>query len=219
MKRPIPSAKRSSLTITLEKRNLLLVEGKDEINFFEKLLKKLGFIDQIQVIEIGGVERMSGMLAALTLMPNFESVRSIGIVRDADDSVAGAEQSVRSILTQLNLPETTNHNSFTQGDLLDLKIGVFIMPGEDVDGTMLEDLCLKTVENQPYLPLIENYLSELEEVGLQLPSNKAKAKVQIYLASQKRIVHSLGLGAQRGYWDFEHICLEDLKVFLHELVG
>lgn len=218
MRRQVARPNRNSPTLTIENKRLLLVEGKDEVYFFGKMFKELALMDQIQIIEIGGVERMNSTLSALMLMPNFESVQSIGIIRDADDSVESALQSLRNILGQSNLPAPAQHNSFEQGES-DLKVGVFIMPGSEIDGTMLEDLCLKTVEDQPYLPLIERYLSQLEAEGLELPSNIAKSKVQIYLASQKRIVHSLGLGAQRGYWNLNHSSLEDVKRFLHSLIS
>lgn len=216
MKLPLPSKKKSTQTTTLENKNLLLVEGKDEIYFFEKLLSKMGFIHEVQIIDIGGVERMRERLEALVLMPNFEAVQSIGIVRDADDSVQSAEQSVRDLLAHLKLPVATSHNTFER-DGNGLQVGVYIMPGRDISGRMLEDLCLKTIETEPFLPLIEQYLTDIESAGLQRPSNVAKAKVQIYLASQKKIVHSLGLGAQRGYWDLENSSLDELKQFLNKL--
>jgi len=49
------------------------------------------------------------------------------------------------------------------------------------------------------------------------PLNPSKAKVQTYLAARKEITNALGLGAQKGYWNLDHVCFEDIKQFLRKL--
>lgn len=202
--------------LEIEKEKVLLVEGKDEEAFFSKLMEGLNLAAKIQVISIGGVDQMKSNLEVFRLAPGFEGIRSLGIVRDADNSLSSAVQSVRTLLENNDLPSPTSHNTFTQREG-GIKVGIFVMPGTNIEGEMLEDLCLKTVENESHIPLIDQYFEKFNENNIDLPSNLAKAKVQVFLASQRRIVTSLGLGAQRNYWNLDHTCLDDIKNFLQSL--
>ncbi|WP_411567641.1 DUF3226 domain-containing protein [Sporosarcina sp. GW1-11] len=173
-------------------------------------------IEDIQLVEIGGVEQMSAKLATFMLIPDFESVTSIGFVRDADHSFDSAMQSMRMILEKNSLQSSSNHGQVTQ-DESDRRTGIFIMPGENIEGTMLEDLCLHIIKERKYIELIDHYIENIKKNELQTPSNLAKEKTQIYLASQRKIVHSIGLAAQKSYWDLTHPDLDELKDFIRKL--
>jgi hypothetical protein len=90
------------------------------------------------------------------------------------------------------------------------------MPGEAVEGTMLEDLCLKTVENQPAMKCVNEFVCCACELEIK-PRNLSKAKVQTFLAAQPDITNSVGIGAQKNYWDFESPYIDELKQFLNQL--
>ena len=49
------------------------------------------------------------------------------------------------------------------------------------------------------------------------PNNIAKAKAQVFLAAMPELVKSVGVGAQKGYWDFNSEELTDLKSFINNL--
>ena len=89
------------------------------------------------------------------------------------------------------------------------------MPGNS-DAGMLEDLCLKTVENHPAMGCVQPFtscISELEES----PNNIVKAKAQAFLAAMPELANSVGVGAQKGYWNFKSEELTDLKSFIGNL--
>ncbi len=101
------------------------------------------------------------------------------------------------------------------------KIGIFIMPDNYGLG-MLENLCLKTIEDQKIKVCVDDYISciaDCQSVEEREHFNEAKARVQAYLAARVPLVNSLGLGAIKGYWDFEHSCFDEIKKFLHDLFG
>lgn len=193
---------------------ILLVEGKDEVIFFEEYFKRLDIKKDIQIINIQGVQNMKTKVKTIINMPNFEQVVSIGIVRDSDGSIAAALQSIKNILREVSLPIPEKHNSFKEDGI---KVGIFIMPGDEIAGTMLEDLCLETKKDDINLELINDYLRALEEKGSSYPSNIAKAKCLIYLASTNKVVNEIGLGAKKGYWDFHHPSLNPLRTFIDNL--
>nr|VFK37292.1 MAG: hypothetical protein BECKSD772F_GA0070984_101339 [Candidatus Kentron sp. SD]VFK42367.1 MAG: hypothetical protein BECKSD772E_GA0070983_101635 [Candidatus Kentron sp. SD]VFK79441.1 MAG: hypothetical protein BECKSD772D_GA0070982_10507 [Candidatus Kentron sp. SD] len=199
----------------------LAVEGKDERNFFEAMLRQLD-IQGVQLVDIGGKDQFKTKFSTLYNLDGFQEVRSLGLIRDAEDKAADAAfSSICSILKKYHLPMPDAPNTVIGGKNQqgkDIRIGIFIMPN-NADQGMLEDLCLKSVREERVFSCVEQYmdccLSALPED--ERPRNHAKAKVQTYLAARKEIVNSLGVGAQAGHWEFDHGCFNDIKRFLRTL--
>nr|VFK61081.1 MAG: hypothetical protein BECKUNK1418G_GA0071005_101534 [Candidatus Kentron sp. UNK]VFK69566.1 MAG: hypothetical protein BECKUNK1418H_GA0071006_10164 [Candidatus Kentron sp. UNK] len=199
----------------------LAVEGKDERNFFEAMLRQLG-IQDVQLVDIGGKDQFKTKFSTLYNLDGFQEVRSLGLIRDAEDKAADAAfSSICSILKKYHLPIPDAPNTVIGGKNQqgkDIRVGIFIMPN-NADQGMLEDLCLKSARTEPVFACVDQYmdccLSALPEN--EQPRNPSKAKVQAYLATRKEIANSLGVGAHKGYWDFEHHCFGDIKRFLRAL--
>jgi hypothetical protein len=202
-------------------RNILAVEGDDEKNFFDKLLRHMGIVD-FDIRCVGGKTRFKDKLPALVRASGFfradgsSSVEYLAIIRDKDQDDAFA--SIARIVQNAGLTPAAKHGRFSTAQP---KVGIFILPGETIAGTMLEDLCLKTVENEQAMECVEKFASCIAGLS-DPPKNMSKAKVQafkshVFLATQPEIVDSVGLGAQKGYWDFDSPCLDELKQFLLHL--
>lgn len=201
--------------IKIESDKLLLVEGKDEVSFFTSYLKYLN-ISGVQMLDIAGKDQFKNKIPALLNLPEFERVAKYAIIRDADDSETDAFKSILDILTKYKQPTPGKTGSFKiRGDL---SVGIFVMPGNDEVG-MLETLCLQTVAEKPLMQKVEDYVNSARELLENKKDNYNihKAKIQTYLAGMPEIVNSLGLGAKKGYWNFEHKSLEKLKEFITEL--
>jgi len=65
--------------------NLLVVEGQDESDFFEALLNYLN-IKQIQLINMRGKNKFAIEFFSLCSIQNFNSIKQIGFIRDAEKS-------------------------------------------------------------------------------------------------------------------------------------
>ncbi len=201
----------------IESNNLLAVEGKDECNFFKALLKYLD-IKHVQLVDIGGKDQFADKFDALYIGEGFKRIKQLGFVRDAEEKPAqSAFQSICGILKKKELPTPDKPNQVTEKQ--GFKIGVYIMPDNKVAG-MLENLCLQTIKDEPINGCIQNYIEcfqadQKEEEKKKY--NDPKARVQAYLASCSPIKNSLGLGALKGYWNFEHQCFQDIKQFLKQL--
>ena len=128
--------------VRITKRIQLLVEGNDQRNFAEALLSRIGRSD-IEVQNFGGVTELGEFLAALQESASFEMVKSIGILRDAEHSVAAAFQSVQDAVKNAALPIPSEIGSRAAGAP---GVTVFILGG---DGGMLETLLNRTVEGKP----------------------------------------------------------------------
>ncbi|MHC4478979.1 MAG: DUF3226 domain-containing protein [Planctomycetota bacterium] len=197
-------------------KKILAVEGLDEKNFFDKLLKYLG-VAGVQIEDVGGKNQFPDKFPALLMRPGIFApdgaplISHVAIVRDQDEDQA--LESVVKIVRDAGLSVPEDNACFSDGRP---RVGVFIMPGSKIPGTMLEDLCLKSVESHPAMTCVGDFVSCVERLEAG-PKNKSKARVQAFLAAQPEIASSLGVGAQKGYWDFESPALDELKRFLNNL--
>lgn len=192
-------------------KKIIAVEGQDEVYFLDALLRNMKITD-MEVREVGGKQQFKDKLPALVIVSGFSDVEVLAIICDADNNAAAAFKSISNILRKEGLKPATEVTQFSEGSP---KIGIFIMPGNS-DAGMLEDLCLKTVENHPAMDCVQlfaNCISELEEA----PHNIVKAKAQAFLAAMPKNVNSVGVGAQKGYWNFNSEELNDLKSFIDNL--
>ncbi len=196
----------------IEKQRLLLVEGKDEIMFFNALLKFLS-IDNIQVLEVKGKEQFKKEIPKLKLMQRFSEVEKIGIVRDADENFEASLESVFNILDNHSFNPIKEHNKFSESN--HLCSGIFIMPKLNSTGS-LEDLCLAAIDVDEQLNCTNKFI---DCVNNERPEIKhiSKRKVQVYLSSQQILCNNLGLGAQKQYWNFESKVYDDIKMFINTL--
>ena len=166
----------------ITKPKLLLVEGKDEVELFEKLLTDLGLVD-VDIRDIMGKTKYRKNIEALPRLSGFGEVTSVGIVTDADKQPKGTFDSVCDALGAAGLPKPTAPLQ-PVGDAP--QVMVMILPDGETPG-MLEDLCLESVADDPAMSCVEEYFRCLEgrlEAGA-LPGNPSKARVRAFLAAME----------------------------------
>ena len=213
------------LPIAIEKTSLLLVEGKDECNFFKSLFKSMNITD-VQILDVGGKEKFEDEFSSVLRRTGFSGVVKLGFVRDAEQNVAkSAFDSICHTITKKGIFKSVpcDVGKVENIEKLDgtgsLRIGIFIMPNNK-DKDMLENLCLQSIEGMHCQKEMDLYMECLKKYYETKPSfNFYKAKALVYLASKVPIVSSLGLGAEKGYFDFNHSAFTDIKRFLSELFG
>ncbi|MDE0173329.1 MAG: hypothetical protein OYH76_19025 [Defluviicoccus sp.] len=197
----------------LSKPKQLLVEGNDQRNFFEALARHLGLADAVQICDFGGVDQLRGFLAAFVKMPDFGSVRSVGIVRDAEDSEDAAFRSVQSSLENANLAvpmalaePAGEHPTAT----------VLILPGDRRSG-MLETVLCRTFVDEPTNRCIDDFFECVERLPDAAIDNPDKARAFAYLATKRNPHHSVGVAAKAGVWDLDHAAFDGVRDFLRGL--
>ena len=207
--------------LPIKSKKILAVEGLDEENFFGALLRHINIAD-CDILQVGGKDQFKNKLPALKNTHGFFDVDGtpfvthLAIVRDQNTGNPFA--SIADILKQEAFTPPEKHGQFSNGNP---KIGIFIMPGNTIEGTMLEDLCLKTVEDHEAMQCVDKFSSCVSDLPTS-PKNISKAEVQVFkaqvfLATQPETVDSVGLGAQKKYWDFDSTALDELKQFLSNL--
>ena len=205
----------------LEKPKILLVEGKEEAKFFDAFLKHL-YINDIDVISIKGKtkQNLKFVLSSIKADNNwYQSIgRGIGISLDADSNPSGTEDSIKSILQNLNFNPPDNALEISVED--GIKTIYMVVPCTEEKG-MLETLCLKSVEEEPAYNCVVRLFSCLEEVIEEndLPKNILKAYTHAFLATRKIPDKRLGEAAKAGYWLFDHEAFNNVRTFIQKLHG
>lgn len=202
----------------ITKPKLLLVEGKDEVQFFRHYCSHLN-INDICCIDIGGKQKFKPEFKVIINAPGFSELVSFAIIQDADVSQQSTIQSIQHLLTACKFPAPTGHAQFDTSS--HVKIGIYVMPGNRESG-MLENLMLDTVNGHPVRMKSDHYISSVNQIKEQddqfnPPKNEHKARLLAYLSGMEDSVSSLGLGAAKGYFNFESEVLDELKQFLLEM--
>ena len=196
---------------------LLLVEGRDEVNLFDALMKHcLDAESKVQVIDAGGKDRFPRNLKALyTAAQARPSLRSIGVVRDADDDAAGALRSVCDHIRNAGYEPPTVHGEFSDAAP---SIGVFIVPN-GVEPGAIETLCRRSKEGDEVARCVDEYLNCLDGNEAMQSTNEDKSFAHAYLAAMEDPVARVGEGAKQGVWDFESAAFGALSDFVRELAA
>ena len=192
----------------------LLVEGKDPCNFFRKLVGYLE-IENLQIQDFGGVSELKSFLGVLVKQSGFDTVRMIGIVRDAETAAEGAFQSVQSSLRKAGLPVPDRPGETTEAAPA---VTVLILPGGQ-DSGMLETLLCRTFADTAVDRCIDDFFRcfERSEAEARI-RNPDKARAQVFLATRRIPQMSVGVAAQKGYWgDFGHDVFREVRRFLSSL--
>ena len=194
----------------------LLVEGNDQRNFFEAFVYHLS-LSNVQVQNFGGVSELRGFLLALANDDAFgEIVKSVGIVRDAEGSAAGAFQSVRDSLENAKLPaprqveERVGHGS-------GLNVSVLILP-DGKSGGMLETLLCETFADTPIGDCIDAFF-ECVESSREPTKRPDKARARAFLTTRPEPHFSVGVAAKERYWDLDHAAFQNVRTFLYSIAS
>ena len=203
----------TALEITQPKQ--VIVEGNDEIRVFNSLSKHLN-IQDLEVRHYGGSGNLRRFLKTFRVSSEFELVRSLAVVADANSDRASREQRIHGALSNAGLPVPTKPlEAVSNGDL---KVAYLVVP-HDVEGTMIEDVCLDSVKIDSAIECVDLYFECVSQADIQGPREvwMSKARVHAFLASRDRPDLRLGEAAEKGIWEFDTNAFLPLKDLLRIL--
>lgn len=198
----------------IEKEKLLIVEGIDEVVVISQILKNNN-IEDIQLIPFGGKSILKNYMKDVLIKDsNFLAVKSIGIIRDADDNYEGAFDSVCSALRSSGLDVPNSENEKTVGNPM---ISILILPGNSKNGS-LENIFIDSVQDDPLINCVDQYFNCVSEVKGNIPKQIGKAKVHVFLSANindpdKR----LGESVKAGIWNLNNTAFYLLHKFINQL--
>jgi hypothetical protein len=200
--------------IEIKKEKLILVEGADAYYFFIWACQAFDSHD-IQVINFGGIDDLGDFFKTLKELHDYEKVRAIIIVRDAEGDPQGAIQSIKTALKKYKFTIPREPFAFTEGTP---RIAYMILPGFDSDsgdGSLLkgtlEDLCLSTTMSDPIHVCVDIYVDCLNSNGVII-KHPHKTRLHTYLAGKNDLAGlKLGEAARAGIWDWNHPALAPFR--------
>ena len=192
----------------------LLVEGNDEKNFFQYFCQHLS-LKNVEVHGFGGVDNFKRYLPAFVNIPGFDNVARLGIVRDAEQSATSALQSIQSVTRNAGLSPPDRVQKFTGGTPA---VGVLVLPGGEQNG-MLETLLCQTFADGPENACIDEFFNCLENQANLSLKRPDKSRAYAFLSTKESPQSSVGVAAQKDYWNLDHDALAHVRNFLTELAS
>jgi hypothetical protein len=186
-------------------------EGKDDVAVVKGLAGHLGLVFRVE--DFKGKNNLSNFLREVSKRPEFaqEQVTSIGILRDANGDANAALQSVRSALEQNSFSLPHADGTLSNGTP---QVGICIV---GVNGRgMIEDVCLKSVSDQPEFPCVDQYFTCIAKNSSRSKFS-SKAWVRVWMASHVDFEYYVGEAAEEGYWPWDSPAFDLLKNFLNAL--
>ena len=162
------------------------------------------------------MDELNGFLGVMVKQSGFrDTVKMLGIVRDAETSAERAFQSVQSSLrnAQLPVPDRPGERAGAAP-----AVNVSILPGEQSSG-MLETLLCETFADTAVDRCIDGFFKCFgeSEAGARI-RNPDKARARAFLATRPIPQVSVGVAAKKGYWgDLDHDVFRGIRRFLSSL--
>ena len=172
---------------------VLLVEGVNDCHVVMALCKAHNVLETFGIYECGSDVGVLKRLNALIIRPNPPQV--IGVMLDADTSVEGRWQSIKSKLqhysyTFLNKPDADGTVVETSSD--QPKLGFWLMPNNQ-DSGMLEDFCAELAQPES-LAFARECVEQAQarQVTTFKEVHRSKAVIHTYLAWHDEPGYPLG---------------------------
>ena len=178
----------------------LLVEGNDDKHVIWALCQKFNLVQNFDVFDFNGI---NNLYEQIPVRFKQSEITTIGIIVDADSDLKGRWASLRNLLTAqgFTIPEELPGNGLILSNEANKRIGVWIMPNNNLNG-MIEDFITFLVPNDDkLLPIVNSTLKEIEDKKLNKYSltHKSKATIHSWLSWQEDPGTPMGLGITKKY--------------------
>ena len=207
-------------------KHLILCEGKDDETFLASYLRSDSFsqqnIDSIQVTQVHGVDNFRNTVRVLVNTDGFSRLRSILIIRDADNDIRSAQDNVKGVFANANLPVPQAECQWRDDG--SIKTGFLLMPScsERSQNGALDDLCWEIISNKYGVSIrneVKDFIESLESSTKRTFTHKAKALIHTYFSATDRLIAaSIGRAAEAGAFDWTSDKLQSLRDFLVSMV-
>lgn len=198
---------------TVRAPHLIIVEGQDDLWFFDELLSTIGCSpDAIQTMDYGG----SGQLP-LYLENLFKEdaildgkVKGILVTGDADTYTGNLPYKVNKVVKAIGFNDLSDRSFQDISIATPSRLGLFLVPEKGTAGS-LETLLLRTVTNE--LPVVEAR-ALVEKHHAEVAPRNDKHVGQAYLATKPALARGAGFGAKLGYFNMTDPALDNIKTMI-----
>lgn len=178
----------------------LLVEGKDDQHVIIALCKKFDLLENFDIINCQGIDEV---FIQIPVRLKESEIRTIGIIIDADTDIKKRWNSISTILNAAGytLPINIPSNGLIINDVNKSKIGIWIMPNNNLNGMLEDFISFLIPADDKLLPIVNTTLQNIEEQNLNKYSinHKSKALIHTWLAWQEDPGTPLGQSITKKY--------------------
>jgi hypothetical protein len=192
---------------------VIITEGRDEQAMCESAAAAVGAGD-LDILNASGRHSLRATLSAVALDVGFSDVRSIGVIRDADNDEQASLRSVLDALRAAGMPAPSTSLEVAEDGTR--RVVVLILPGGGSQGE-IEDLCLRSLADTPLIGCVDDYFRCVERI-VSMPAKLSKARLQTYLATMPEHTRSIGVALRRRYIDIDNAAFSSVRRFIDLLV-
>ena len=182
------------------KNRILLVEGNDDKHVILALCEKFNLPETFDIIDCKGIDKLLEQIHVRFLQSEIET---IGIVIDADSDIKNRWKTLKAILILqgFDLPNKLPLNGLVVSNKNNIKIGVWIMPNNQLDGMLENFISFLIPQDDKLLPIVHSTLDAIENQKLNKYSlkHKPKAIIHSWLSWQENPGTPMGLGITKRY--------------------
>lgn len=187
----------------MAKKNVIFVEGRDDLHVVAHLLKFYGYEGRIYIEKQDGIDKL---LKALRPALKRSPLKRIGIIVDANTSLEGRWRALRNILmasgtvSLADSPDTSGTIAVINQAYKTLRVGVWLMPDNQSPG-ILEDFVGSLVPTSD--DLWDKAKLNVDEIPTPRfpPERRSKAYMHTWLAWQEQPGKPFGQAISARYLD------------------
>lgn len=208
-----------------DKPHVIVCEGVDDQKFLEEYLRYLSKTAGIDfnvfnIIEMNGVDNITKGMKLFKNYNNYEDMKSFLFIRDADQDVEKAIDSLCGNIREVWKIELDRTGNFKL-DEEEKIFGFFIFPGLNEEGNYtngtLEDLCseifsLPEIDSEKLCLLVDNHMKTVEEEIIIKFRTRHKNRLHLLFGSTNEFAgNKIGNAAKKSAFDFSSDKLSNLK--------
>lgn len=206
----------------IERPHVLLCEGADAFYFllwFLNAIPKNATLESFQVFNFGGITELSTYLETLQNMQGYQSVKAIGVIRDAETDYEAASRNICKAFKMRGLSVPSGPFQISRN--ANISTGFVLFPScsdRPVNGT-LEDLCLNVLrasDASEILHDVDAVLSKHTHTLRHLHKNRLHG---YFSCTDSYVGLKIGEASNANAFDVNSPSLKSLKDFLLNLVN
>lgn len=164
----------------------LLVEGNDDFHFVSAFCRKIEILENFRIIDCKGIDNLCKEVPRRLKQPH---INTIGIIVDADTDLKHIWLSLKDLIVIRGFifPENIPQNGLILENNDEQKIGIWIMPNNDLTGTLEDFVKLLIPKDDNLKDVVEDTLVDIENKKLNKYAQKdrQKAFINTWLAWQE----------------------------------
>jgi hypothetical protein len=191
------------------------VEGLDYLHTLRNRISDLPEFDDVQLWDFcEGGHSFREWLNSFTTLRNFDSLRSLGVIRDGEDDTGVTSKSLQRSFEQCGLKTADKPNVLGAGTP---KTAFLVMP-HDESGGCLEHAMIKAALPGVPMKCADEFLRCVDDKSRN-ENWRAKVRVHSLIAASTNPAATLGQSVKFSMWDFEHNSLAVMTDFIRMLIA